>query len=496
MNKKEISHYFVLFFDPALYIWIKDQRDSIETPFDKEIPIYLETAPLDLGTYWNNNAHNYFQNKAPSSLVRKFLEIGIPSFIVKEITFNHQKLTLSKIQEMSMDTDSDGLSDYLEVNVHNTQPNKIDSDQDGYSDYFELTQGYNPSDSNNPGNIIQSIIVDGVEDLKTFPIRGSFADPEKDQLKDNDLYYIKAYVEKGFLLVQTHFYQYQKSSKPRFHTLSIRTKDGRNLWLQGKGKTLQDKSGWQGNSWINFYEYKDGEPFKLWKPLNPINPQVQFADKDIFEFRIALESLQINDDFLMQYHVSSNISEKEWIFNSDSSDFFPVFIKPHLLSIDGKLNDWNNKFAVSSLIDPENDPKCDNHCYDLKTITAGFLAQNIYISAGFHNQVMHNKASIITLHFYFADTKNNYWLQFFGNQLINSFTFTDGTPYEKWSKMKNKELSEVYLNRYQEVEAEIPQSLFPELKQDKKMQLRIIMGGYKGKYSVWDSDDSPWLAVK
>jgi Bacterial TSP3 repeat len=43
-----------------------------------------------------------------------------------------------------MDTDSDGLSDYDELNFYNTNPYNADSDGDGFSDGEEVQNGYNP----------------------------------------------------------------------------------------------------------------------------------------------------------------------------------------------------------------------------------------------------------------------------------------------------------------------------------------------------------------
>ncbi len=43
-----------------------------------------------------------------------------------------------------MDSDSDGLTDYAELNTHMTNPSSIDTDSDNFSDGFELSQGSDP----------------------------------------------------------------------------------------------------------------------------------------------------------------------------------------------------------------------------------------------------------------------------------------------------------------------------------------------------------------
>jgi hypothetical protein len=46
------------------------------------------------------------------------------------------------------DTDADGLSDYREVWVYHTNPVSPDSDGDGYNDSAEINSGHSPVDAN------------------------------------------------------------------------------------------------------------------------------------------------------------------------------------------------------------------------------------------------------------------------------------------------------------------------------------------------------------
>jgi len=49
--------------------------------------------------------------------------------------------------KLEMDTDGDHISDYDEINIYRTNPEKVDTDDDGYSDWEELNNGYSPLNS-------------------------------------------------------------------------------------------------------------------------------------------------------------------------------------------------------------------------------------------------------------------------------------------------------------------------------------------------------------
>lgn len=88
--------------------------------------------------------------------------------------------------DMITDTDGDGLLDYMETGVYNTDPNNPDTDSDGIDDYeevFEGTDGYvtDPltSDTDN----------DGIEDLEeiTIGVDGYITDPTVDDTDGDGL---------------------------------------------------------------------------------------------------------------------------------------------------------------------------------------------------------------------------------------------------------------------------------------------------------------------
>ncbi len=47
------------------------------------------------------------------------------------------------------DSDLDGISDYDEINIYETNPNSMDTDNDGYFDGVEIMIGFNPTDESN-----------------------------------------------------------------------------------------------------------------------------------------------------------------------------------------------------------------------------------------------------------------------------------------------------------------------------------------------------------
>ncbi len=72
--------------------------------------------------------------------------------------------TVSAIYDITVDTDSDGLADYIEYNI-GTKINKIDTDEDGLSDYYEYnTLGTDPTVVDTDGDGILDADEDSDED--------------------------------------------------------------------------------------------------------------------------------------------------------------------------------------------------------------------------------------------------------------------------------------------------------------------------------------------
>ncbi len=93
-------------------------------------------------------------NALPTSVQKKELIDQINTYL-SQITYELQQLTIRNetiLKErvgtaITNDSDKDGVSDYDEVNLYNTNPFAADTDGDGFIDSAEITLGYNPHDS-------------------------------------------------------------------------------------------------------------------------------------------------------------------------------------------------------------------------------------------------------------------------------------------------------------------------------------------------------------
>ena len=78
-------------------------------------------------------------------------------------------IPLTEAQLKTMDTDRDGLSDYDEIFVFHTDPNKPDSDGDGYTDSHEIEHGFDPN-KNGDDKLQKEINVDLATQALTYSL--------------------------------------------------------------------------------------------------------------------------------------------------------------------------------------------------------------------------------------------------------------------------------------------------------------------------------------
>ena len=62
-----------------------------------------------------------------------------------DIVMDSDKSVVVDFDRDTSDSDGDGLSAYLELVVHGTNPNLADTDSDGFDDYFEVSTGFSPT---------------------------------------------------------------------------------------------------------------------------------------------------------------------------------------------------------------------------------------------------------------------------------------------------------------------------------------------------------------
>ncbi|MCK5590427.1 MAG: hypothetical protein KAI72_00590, partial [Candidatus Pacebacteria bacterium] len=79
-------------------------------------------------------------------LIRK--EINNKTSEFKKVIEEKKEIFQGRVeQNVFEDSDKDGVSNYDEINIYNTDPLDVDSDNDGYTDGAEIVGGFNPSDS-------------------------------------------------------------------------------------------------------------------------------------------------------------------------------------------------------------------------------------------------------------------------------------------------------------------------------------------------------------
>ena len=88
----------------------------------------------------SKNVHSYLTERA---------------FELQELTTKNEKILKERFGESIVkDSDTDGISDYDEINLYRTNPFAADTDGDGYIDSVEVRLGYNPHSSNSEALVV------------------------------------------------------------------------------------------------------------------------------------------------------------------------------------------------------------------------------------------------------------------------------------------------------------------------------------------------------
>lgn len=67
--------------------------------------------------------------------------------VTERVTFTERIIKERVGEQTFKDSDGDGITDYDETVIYNTDPNSADSDNDGFTDGSEILNGYNPNDA-------------------------------------------------------------------------------------------------------------------------------------------------------------------------------------------------------------------------------------------------------------------------------------------------------------------------------------------------------------
>jgi hypothetical protein len=85
--------------------------------------------------------------------IRNYMETIIKD--IRERTEKSETLIKERVGDAALkDSDSDGVSDYDEINLYDTDPLSADTDKDGYIDGIEILNGYDPKDSAREANVL------------------------------------------------------------------------------------------------------------------------------------------------------------------------------------------------------------------------------------------------------------------------------------------------------------------------------------------------------
>lgn len=123
-----------------------DQQDKIANDWANLPAVVLKPKEKRIITiHWFVN-ENFYKNEIQSDSV-SFEVVFNLSKDAKTKQANKKQVAfdvVNKDTDYFVDTDKDGLSDYEEINVYQTNPLSADTDGDGYLDKIEIMNGYNP----------------------------------------------------------------------------------------------------------------------------------------------------------------------------------------------------------------------------------------------------------------------------------------------------------------------------------------------------------------
>ncbi len=376
------------------------------------------------------------------------------------------------------DRDEDRLID-VEEHYLRTDPARADSDGDGYADGWEVASGHDPLQAKSPGPLPRPV-VDGVTDLHLPPPEQEVLDARGEATASTDIdsgaIHLSPESGQRTVFVRAQFRAREKG--PALHTLHLRSPDGRNFWIQANTIDML-------NVWIS--EFRDGEPFERWRKSNVPGGRVKLALADVFEARFAPADFGIHGDFQLSYMAGGRTAGRE-VWNSD--DFGPIWLyakrtAPH---IDGVGDDLLS-LPLRLLKDPAGDVQADRDIFDLALLGAHADRDNLYVLGRFHQPIRDNVPGFITIHVRLPSERRNFWVQFRGSSQVALASFTDGTPFEKWTALPRAEWAGIRVGLGPDFEAKIPLALLGT-RSPASMEVSLKLGARRGGSEVWNAEEA------
>lgn len=120
----------------------------------------IEATGLDYGNGWGNYWYNYYEGYAPLRSIVTLTPIANNGYVFKgwfgdasgtssplNLQMDSSKSVQANFEPDYADADGDGLTNYEELAIYDTNPNASDTDDDGHSDAKEIQRGSDPSNS-------------------------------------------------------------------------------------------------------------------------------------------------------------------------------------------------------------------------------------------------------------------------------------------------------------------------------------------------------------
>lgn len=210
------------------------------------------------------------------------------------------------------DQDLDGLLN-IEERYTGTSSEIADSDGDGYADGWEWKNGYDPKNKLSPSEM-EFPVVDGCKDAIKKSTVFSITDQKDDATASSDISILEVHIIKNSphnIFLRTEFYKNEK--RPSFHTVRLRSEDGRNFWIQTKSPVR--------GVWIS--EFSDDLPFEKWKTSKIDVKKIAVTYSDVFELSFSSDDFGLKNSFTIRYIAGGYTNGKEkW--DSDMTEFLQV----------------------------------------------------------------------------------------------------------------------------------------------------------------------------